>query len=127
MSPPAALTLSRSNVRLNFLHLTDNRNEPDMTDKNSDWLWKMRNLSETINEKFSKFYSPCEHLAIDKVINYKGRVIFRQYIHKIHKCFGIKIYKLCDKAGYMYNMIVYLGRDSELRSTLQQLTLQYQN
>ena len=26
---------------LHFLHFTDNKNEPDMTDENSDWLWKM--------------------------------------------------------------------------------------
>ena len=26
---------------LHFLHFTDNKNEPDMTDKNSDHLWKM--------------------------------------------------------------------------------------
>jgi len=53
---------------LGFLHFTDNRNEPDMSDENSDWLWKMRNLFKTLNEKFSKFYSPSEHLAIDEVI-----------------------------------------------------------
>jgi len=28
----------------------------------------MRNLFEILNEKFSKFYSPSEHLAIDEVI-----------------------------------------------------------
>ena len=45
--------------------------------------------------------SPSEHLAVDEVIvKYKGRVIFRQYIPKKHKRFGIKIYKLCDETGY---------------------------
>jgi len=68
---------------LRFLHFTDNRNEPDMWDENSDRLWKMRNVLEILNEKFSKFYSPSEHLAVDEVIvKFKGRVIFRQYIHK---------------------------------------------
>jgi len=62
-------------------------------------------------EKFSKFYSPSEHLAVDKVIvNFKGRVIFRQYIPSKHKRFGIKIYKLCDETGYTYDLTVYLGR-----------------
>jgi len=41
-----------------------------------------------------------EHLAVDEVIvKFKGRVIFRQYIPKKIKCFGIKIYKLCDGSG----------------------------
>ena len=38
-----------------FLHFTDNKNKLDVTDKNSDRLWKMRHLFEILNEKFSKF------------------------------------------------------------------------
>jgi len=54
-----------------------------------------------------------EHLAVDEVIvKFQGRVIFRQYIPKKRKCFGIKIYKVCDKPGYTYDMRVYLGKDS---------------
>jgi len=50
---------------------------------------------------------------VDEVIvKFQGRVIFRQYIPKKRKCFGIKIYKLCDKLGYTYDMKVYLGKDS---------------
>jgi hypothetical protein len=62
---------------LHFLHFTDNKNEPNMTDENSHWLWKIRNLFEIVKVKFSKFCSPSEHLAVDEVIvKYKGRVIF---------------------------------------------------
>ena len=46
------------------------------------------------------------------IVKFHGRVIFRQYIPKKRKRFGIKIYKLCDDSGYMYDMKVYLGRDS---------------
>ena len=50
-----------------------------MTDENSNRLWKMRYLFDILNEKFSKLYSPSEHLAVDEVKGkYKGRVIFRQ-------------------------------------------------
>ena len=50
---------------------------------------------------------------MDKVIvKFKGRVIFRQYIPKKRKCFGIKIYKLCGEAGYTCAMRLYLGKDS---------------
>jgi len=44
---------------------------------------------------------------VDEVIvKFKGKVIFRQYIPKKRKCFGIKIYKLCDGSGYTYDMRV---------------------
>ena len=46
------------------------------------------------------------------IVKFKGRVIFRQYISKKRKCFGIKIYKLYDESGYTYDMRVYLGGDS---------------
>jgi len=50
---------------------------------------------------------------VDEVIvKFKGRVIFRQYLPKKRKCFGIKIYKLSDESGYTYDMRVYLGRGS---------------
>ena len=97
---------------IRFLHFTD-KIIPDMKDENYDRLWKIRNLFYILNDKFSKFYNPSEHPAVDEVIvKFKGRVIFRQYIAKKHKRVGIKIYKLCDETGYTYNMTVYLGRDS---------------
>ena len=76
-------------------------------------LWKIRIVFDTLNQAYPKFYNPLEHLAVDKVIvKFQGRVIFRQYISKKRKHFGIKIYELCDESGYTYDMNVYLGRDS---------------
>jgi len=92
-----------------------------MKDENSDRLWKIRNLFDILKDKFSKFYNPFEHLAVDEfIVKFNGRVVFRQYIPKKHKRFGIKIYKLCDETGYTYDMTVYLGRDR--RRTAQHLT-----
>ena len=68
---------------LRYLHLIDNRNEPDRTDENFDRLWKIRDLFEILNATFSKFYIPSENLAIDQVIvSFKGRVILKQYVPK---------------------------------------------
>jgi len=50
------------------------------------------------------------------IVKFKGRFILRQYIPKKRKHFGIKIYKLCDESEYMYDMRVYLGRDSHSAS-----------
>jgi hypothetical protein len=42
---------------------------------------------------------------------FKGRAIFKQYIPKKHKWFGIKFYKLYDSKEYTINMTTYLGKD----------------
>jgi hypothetical protein len=99
---------------LRFLHFTDNKNEPDKKDEIFDRLWKLRNLFEILNTAFSKFYNPSENLAIYEVIVLlKGRVLFKQYIPKKHKRFGIKMYKLC---GYTYDMKVYAGKEKQRRA-----------
>jgi len=65
-----------------------------------------------LDDSYAKFCNPSENLAVDEVIvKYRGRVIFRQYIPKKRKRSGIKIYKLCDEAGYTCAMRVYLGKD----------------
>jgi hypothetical protein len=54
-----------------------------------------------LNRTFAKLYNSSENLTTDEVIVLcKGKVIFRQYMPKKHKCFGIKIYKLYDPTGY---------------------------
>jgi len=60
---------------------------------------------------FCEMYNPTEHLALDEVIVlYKWRIVFRQYVPKKHKRFGIRIYKLCNFLGCTYDMSVYLGK-----------------
>jgi hypothetical protein len=100
------------------LHFTDNDNESDKNYENSDRLWKIRQVFDMLNVAYSKFYNPSEHLAIDEVIVlFKGKISFKQYIPKKHKRFGIKIYKLCDRTGYTYDMEVYLGKDRKRATT----------
>jgi len=58
-------------------------------------------IKVNLNRTFSKLYSSSENLAIDEVIVLcKGRVIFRKYMPKKHKCLGIKIYKLYNPTSY---------------------------
>jgi len=96
---------------LRFLHFADNSQRPD-PGEGYGRLWKIRTVFNTLNQAYPKFYNPSEHLAVDGIIvKFQGRVIFRQYISKKRKHFGIKIYKLCDESGCTYDMKVYLGRD----------------
>jgi len=76
--------------------------------------WKIRDLFEIIRTNFSKLYNHSKYLAVDEIIvKFKGRIVFKQYILKKRKRFGIKIFKLCDSTGYTYDMNVYLGRDRQ--------------
>ena len=80
-------------ILLHYLHFTDN----DKVIDNNDRLWKIKEFFDILNGVYSKFYNPSEHLATDQVtVLFKVKVAFKQYIPKIHKHLGIKIYKLCD-------------------------------
>jgi len=106
------MTRDRFLHTLRFLHFADNSQGLDEGEE-YDRLWKLGTVFDKLNEAYAKFYNPLEHLAVDEVtVKFKGRVIFRQYIPKERKCFGIRIYKRCDESGYMYDMRVYLGRNS---------------
>ena len=82
-----------------------------------------------------KILQPFWTSGLDKVIVlYKGRAIFRQYIPKKHKRFGIKFYEICVETGYTYDMTIYLGRDRQrtarhltvTRATVSELTKKIQ-
>jgi hypothetical protein len=96
---------------LRFLHFENNDNPPNRDDPHYNRLWKIRYIFDTLSNRFRELYNPTEHLSVDAVIvPFKGRVIFRQYIPKKHKRFGIKIYKLCNAFGYTYD--VCLSREA---------------
>ncbi|GFG33441.1 hypothetical protein Cfor_12401 [Coptotermes formosanus] len=98
--------------------MTHNDKEMDHNDEKYDRLWKIRETVDTLNVAYSKFYNAPERLATDDVIVlFKLRVVFKQHIPKKHKRFAIKIFKLCDAAGYTYDMQVYLGKDRQCATT----------
>jgi len=75
-------------------------------DRTDDRLWKIQDLFEVIRTNFSKFYNPSKHLAVDEVIvKFKGRILFKHYIPKKCKRFGIKIFKLYESTGYTYECL----------------------
>lgn len=41
---------------------------------------------------------------------FRGHIVFRRYIPNKAARYGIKLYKLCDKIGYTYNLSVYSGK-----------------
>ena len=80
--PHLSVTLWLKEIRHLFirscLHFADNRNETDRKDENFDSLWKIRDVFEIQNGKFSKFYNNSKNLAIDEIIvSFKGGVVFK--------------------------------------------------
>jgi hypothetical protein len=97
---------------LQFLHL-ENNDDPDY-----NRLWKIRKVFDTLNNRFCEMYNLTEHLAVDEVVMYKWRAVFRLCVPKKHKRFGIKIYKLCNFLGCTYDMSVYLGKQQQHATAL---------
>jgi hypothetical protein len=86
-----------------------------------DRLWKVQNVLEILYSIFSKAYNTYKDQATEKfVFLFKGETVFKQCIAKKYKCFGMKIYKLCNSTGYTYNIKVYLRKDRQCPA--QQLT-----
>jgi hypothetical protein len=75
---------------------------------------KYETYLEFLNTAFSKLYNPPKNLVTEEVtVVFKGRVVFRQYIPKRHRRFGIKIYNLWDCTGYTCGMKVYKQRKAQ--------------
>ena len=65
---------------------------------------------------FQQCLTPRRQLSIDEaMIAFRGQIYFRQYIRGKPEPWGIKAYVLSESAtGYMYNLIIYYGRETQL-------------
>lgn len=105
----------RYQLILRFIHFVDNDDAPDPHDKNRDRLFKIRPLIDDLNEKFSRFYTPEQNVALDEsLILWKGRLLFKQYLPSKRKRFGMKLYNLCENSGYTYRFRVYTGAEDSV-------------
>jgi hypothetical protein len=79
---------------------------------NYDQLWKMKTIYDKLNGSY-RYDSPIEHLEVDiSTVLF----IFKHYIQRKHRRFGIKTYKLHNSKVYRNNMNVYLGKDKQYAS-----------
>jgi hypothetical protein len=69
-------------------------------------IWHTESGLCKILQPFSEFGSGWGNCKIE------GQGYFQAVHSKETKCFGIKIYKLCDESGYTYDTRVYLSEDS---------------
>ena len=67
----------------------------------------------SLSTPFQRNYRPTKHIFDNEYLSlWKERLKFRMYIPSKRKCFGIKVYMLCESStGSLYNFIVYTGAD----------------
>ncbi|KAK5969766.1 PiggyBac transposable element-derived protein 4, partial [Trichostrongylus colubriformis] len=89
------------------LHFVDN-SAAEKTNK----LYKVQPVLDYLNSRFQAMYRPERELCIDEsMVPFRGRVSFWQYNGGKRHRFGIKLFKLCSRAGYTQKVKVYAGRD----------------
>ena len=100
------ITYNRFVLLLKNWHVADNQTAP--TD---DWLYKVADFVQKLISKFQAVYHPGKEVAVDEtMISRRGRLLFRQYNPgKAHK-YGIKLFKLCEMTGYIWNFSIYCGK-----------------
>lgn len=108
-SIPQYMCRNRFELLLRTFHCSNNVECPK-----GDRLFKVRDLIDSLVDKYKCAMIPEEHMCIDEsIIPFVGRLSFRQYIKNKHHRYGIKIFKLCIQDAYTIGFRVYTGREAE--------------
>ncbi|XP_044141537.1 piggyBac transposable element-derived protein 4-like [Bufo gargarizans] len=112
----AAMSRMRFEAIMKFIHYNDNTRCPPQDDPNFDRLYKLRPIISHFNSRFAELYTPDKHIVVDEsLVNFKGRLHFRQYLPNKRARYGIKLYKLCEsETGYTHRFKIYEGKDSKI-------------
>ncbi|XP_053391383.1 piggyBac transposable element-derived protein 4-like [Mercenaria mercenaria] len=103
-----------------YIHLTNNRDQPDPTDPNHDRLFKVRPLVDMCNRNFtSDIYRPSRNLSVDEaMIGFKGGSLLKQYIPNKPTKWGLKSWMLADShTGFCVQADIYTGAKGGQGST----------
>lgn len=102
------MSYNRFSLILKNWHFTNNA-----TIDPNNRLYKISTIMNKVIANIQELYTPGEEVSIDEtMISHHGRLVFRQYNPmKAHR-YGIKIFKLCDMSGYVWNASIYCGKGS---------------
>ncbi|XP_056102977.1 piggyBac transposable element-derived protein 4-like [Rhinichthys klamathensis goyatoka] len=80
--------------------------------RETDKLAPIRELWEKWVERLSLMYNPDMYVTVDeRLIGFRGRCHFKQYMPSKPAKYGLKIWAACDaKSSYSHNMQVYTGK-----------------
>jgi Transposase IS4 len=69
--------------------------------------WKVSHLIKTLNKQFKSFYLPTQNIAIDEAMcAFTGRLGFLQYCPGKPNPWGIKLWLMVDKNGFIWHIEV---------------------
>ena len=78
---------------------------------NDNKLGKIKDLLETSNQHFGKYYIPGPDIVIDEfIVPFKGRLSWKQFIPSKRTRYVIKAFRLCAHNGYALKNIIYTGK-----------------
>ena len=107
----SVMSRNRFQSILQFLHFADN-SQFDPNDHDRDRLYKVRPVVDYLVNKFKTVYIPEDHISIDEeLLLWKGNLSFKQFIPMKRARFGIEMFSLCENSGYLWNSLVYLGKE----------------
>jgi len=114
LSTPAFGQLMSQNrflLILRLLHFNDNFKQIL-----GDRIYKIKPIIETLRKKFKNSFSPDQKMCIDEsIVEWKGRLCFKQFIPSKRHRFGIKLFVLCDcESGYILDFLVYTGAQTQI-------------
>lgn len=116
---------NRFKLILRVLHFSNNE---DINVPLSDRLRKISPLLRKLRERFQEVITPSEEICIDEtIVPFRGRLAFRQYVKNKRHRYGIKLYKLCLKGGYTYDVNIYCGKDDHPLGASANIVLQLTN
>lgn len=76
---------------------------------------KIKSVTDYIDKRCREFYIPPENISIDEsTVGFKGRVKWKCYNPKIPTKWGLRIYCLCNRAGYVSCFIPYYGTETQI-------------
>ncbi|KAJ8953373.1 hypothetical protein NQ318_023490 [Aromia moschata] len=109
------------------LHFSNN-DEFDEASHPNPKLNKIWPVYDCLVTKFREAITPEKYIAIDEsLLLYKGRLGWIQYIPLKRARFGIKTYMLCEsKSGYVWNFIIYTGKQTNLDADYKDLPVSSQ-
>ncbi|XP_053457867.1 zinc finger protein with KRAB and SCAN domains 8 isoform X2 [Nycticebus coucang] len=102
------ISRNRFEMLLRMWHFSNNEECPP-----GDRLFKIQPLLDRLLERFQIAIVPDKEICIEEtVVPFRGHLSFVQYIkNKRHK-FGIKLFKLCLRDSYTWNVKIYCGKEA---------------
>ena len=96
------MTRARFEFIMNSLHLSNNTLQPDRGDPDYDKLFKVREFLNNLNRNFESHADPEPIMSVyEQMIPFKGRHSLKVYMKNKPSKWGIKVWGLAGKSGYI--------------------------